>query len=352
MPDDHNMLPADTPTASESFRSAPHDFSESVGTVPNVSERNTPSFPNASEAFGNTPPSASETMDDVLYRPPRQAVHTLTVREVEKLFEQAGSPVTERSILNWCKPNREGVCRLDCGYERGEYRWYISPASVERVIDDERKKNQPLPKDSLEFTEARERLSESFGKEQSPVSENDGTLRKAESQSFGKRPDVSERYASPSEPVERSAAPRGGESQQAEATRIQERESLQKRIQELEREVAAGQYKDELITSMRDRLSQDRHDYNERMQFFQKQVEKLQETTTRYVDELVGINRRVGQLEAENRSLRQLPAGDRSTPRNAEDSSGVREEYRRPFEPTPGPDMTDDQPGNHAAYHA
>jgi chromosome segregation ATPase len=64
---------------------------------------------------------------------------------------------------------------------------------------------------------------------------------------------------------------------------------------------------------LRERLNEDRRDYNERMTFFQTQVEKLQSTAERYVSELVGINRRVGELEAENRSLRQLPAGKSET---------------------------------------
>jgi chromosome segregation ATPase len=89
---------------------------------------------------------------------------------------------------------------------------------------------------------------------------------------------------------------------------------LQRRINELEREAAAGHYKDELITSLRERLNDDRQDYNERMKFFQTQVKKLQSTAERYVDELVGINRRVGELEAENRTLRQLPVGKSDTP--------------------------------------
>jgi hypothetical protein len=308
MPDDHNMLPADTPTTSESFRSAPHDSSESVGTVPNVSERNTPSLPKASEAFGNTPSSVSETMDDVLYRPPRQAVHTLTVREVEKLFEQAGSPVTERSILNWCKPNREGVCRLQCGYERGEYRWYIAPDSVERVIEEERKKQHPFPKDSLEFSEVSDRLSETFGREPDGVSEGVGTIPPASETQEHFFPKRAEARDVPRVSHETDAGLPSVNAEEVDAIQ-RERDSLQQRVRELEREAAAGQYKDELITSLKDRVQEDRREYSERMQFFQNQVEKLQTTTTRYVDELVGINRRVGQLEAENRSLRQLPAG-------------------------------------------
>jgi chromosome segregation ATPase len=93
-----------------------------------------------------------------------------------------------------------------------------------------------------------------------------------------------------------------------------ELDALQNRIIELEREAAAGQYKDELITTLRERLNEDRRDYNERMTFFQTQIEKLQSTNERYVEERVRISRRAGELEAEIRTLRQLPAGKSETP--------------------------------------
>jgi hypothetical protein len=35
------------------------------------------------------------------------------VREAARLFEEAGASRTERSIINWCQPNRQGVSRLD-----------------------------------------------------------------------------------------------------------------------------------------------------------------------------------------------------------------------------------------------
>ena len=57
------------------------------------------------------------------------------------------------------------------------------------------------------------------------------------------------------------------------------------------------------------------------------------------------ITRRVGELEAENRTLRQLPAGNRSISMphgytNAPLRS--REPERRPFDSTLGPDVTPD----------
>lgn len=76
--------------SSEEFRNVPHP-SESFGTVPNLAEGYR-SVRNGAE---------------------RSEHHTLTVREVTRMFEDAGVPRTERSIINWCQPNRQGVARLD-----------------------------------------------------------------------------------------------------------------------------------------------------------------------------------------------------------------------------------------------
>jgi len=59
--------------------------------------------PNDSEAFGSRPKNseafrtARNDSEDL-----RQG-HTLTVREVARLFEAAGAGRTERSITNWCR---------------------------------------------------------------------------------------------------------------------------------------------------------------------------------------------------------------------------------------------------------
>jgi hypothetical protein len=63
--------------------------------------------------------------------------HTLTVREAAKLFEAAGVARTERSIVNWCQPNRQGISRLDSYFDPNERKYYLTPQSVERVIQEE-----------------------------------------------------------------------------------------------------------------------------------------------------------------------------------------------------------------------
>lgn len=63
----------------------------------------------------------------------------------------------ERSVINWCQPNRQGITRLDSYYDPNERKHYITPQSVKAVIQEEillAKKSSETP------------ASESFG---SPV---------------------------------------------------------------------------------------------------------------------------------------------------------------------------------------
>ena len=82
--------------------------------------------PKATEEFGNIPQVAE-----------RKENHTLTVRETARMFEAAGVARTERSIINWCQPNRQGITRLDSYYDPNERKYYITPQSVEAVIQEE-----------------------------------------------------------------------------------------------------------------------------------------------------------------------------------------------------------------------
>jgi hypothetical protein len=92
-----------------------------------VRKQNQPS----SEDFGNFPNVSERTAD-----------HVLTVRDVAKMFENAGVPRTERSIINWCQRNRHGVPRLDNFFDTNERKYFITPNSVDRVIAEEKNKLQ------------------------------------------------------------------------------------------------------------------------------------------------------------------------------------------------------------------
>src|ERR1019366_10750177 len=100
--------PENVPHHSETFPTIPKD-SASFGKVRNDSEQ-----------FGNVP-KASELKEN----------HTLTVREASRMFEAASVARTERSIINWCQPNKMGIPRLDCYFDPNERKYFITPQSVE-----------------------------------------------------------------------------------------------------------------------------------------------------------------------------------------------------------------------------
>ncbi|HEV2452926.1 MAG TPA: hypothetical protein VGY98_01605 [Verrucomicrobiae bacterium] len=118
----------DVQNDSESFRTIPK-ASESFGTVRNDSAR-----------FGNVPHPSE-----------RKQNHTLTVREAARMFEAAGVARTERSIVNWCQPNRQGIPRLDSYFDPNERRYYITPESVEMAIAEEKARAAKINEPSERF---------------------------------------------------------------------------------------------------------------------------------------------------------------------------------------------------------
>ena len=112
-------------------------------------------MPKDAEEFGKVPQVAE-----------RKENHTLTVRETARMFETAGVARTERSIINWCQPNRQGIARLDSYYDPNERKYFITPQSVETAIQEEiqrAKKSTDVPD------------SESFGSHVEPVKHSSAT---------------------------------------------------------------------------------------------------------------------------------------------------------------------------------
>jgi|ERR1051325_3947941 hypothetical protein len=106
-------------------------------------------FDHASESFRNVPqasedfrkvPKDAESFGNVPKLSERKESHTLTVREAARMFEAAGVPRTERSITNWCHPNKLGVCRLDSYFDPNEGKFFVTPQSVEVAIKEEQAK--------------------------------------------------------------------------------------------------------------------------------------------------------------------------------------------------------------------
>jgi len=97
------------------------------------------SIPNTSASFGNIPHDA-EVFRNIRNEAERTEHHTLTVREVARMFEASGVPRTERSIINWCQKNRQGVGRLDAFYDMNERKYFITTESTTRAIQEEQAK--------------------------------------------------------------------------------------------------------------------------------------------------------------------------------------------------------------------
>jgi hypothetical protein len=107
----------------------------------------------SSEEFRNVP-NSSEDFGSLRNSSERKENHILTVQAAVRMFEAAGVKRSDHSITNWCQPGRNGVCRLDCYYDFNERKYFITPQSVERAIEEEKSKikSAELPN-----------LSESFG---------------------------------------------------------------------------------------------------------------------------------------------------------------------------------------------
>jgi len=108
---------------------------EMTGTASQPAETPT-NIPQPSAGF-RTLPQDTEEFGKVPNHAERKENHTLTVRETARMFETAGVARTERSIINWCQPNRQGITRLDSYYDPNERKYYITPQSVESAIQEE-----------------------------------------------------------------------------------------------------------------------------------------------------------------------------------------------------------------------
>jgi hypothetical protein len=104
--------------------------------MPDVASEGFRRVPNDSDKFGKVQ-NDSENFGIVRNTSEEKENHTLTVREVARMFETAGAARTERSIINWCQPNKDGVRRLDAYYDPNQRKYFITPESVEAAIQEE-----------------------------------------------------------------------------------------------------------------------------------------------------------------------------------------------------------------------
>ncbi len=157
MPDETHPLPFTELNPSDAFGAGPNPTNlggtrpspsapdgivpppaEPFGTAPNASA-DFRGIPNVS-APGGTVPSGSAA-----FGPRRKETHTLTVREVARLFEAAGVARTERSVTKWCQPNPHGLARLDAYYDPNERRYFVTRQSVDAAIAEEKARQARFP---------------------------------------------------------------------------------------------------------------------------------------------------------------------------------------------------------------
>jgi len=113
----------------------PDQENNQLRTVPQSSE-GFGNLPNDSESFRNVP-HAAEVFRTIPKPSERTEHHILTVREAARMFEAAGVARTERSITNWCQPNRTGVARLDAYFDSNDRKYFITPQSIDAAIKEE-----------------------------------------------------------------------------------------------------------------------------------------------------------------------------------------------------------------------
>ncbi len=99
-------------------------------------QRNSDTLRNSAEDFRKVP-QPSEAFRTVPNDAEVRESHTLTVREVARMFEDAGVARTERSVTNWCRKDAAGSSRLHCRYDQNERKYFITPESAERAIQEE-----------------------------------------------------------------------------------------------------------------------------------------------------------------------------------------------------------------------
>lgn len=93
----------------------------------------------------------------------RTPEHTIVVREATKIFEEVGIPITEHTVTNWCKPNKRGNVRLDCYYDEGDRKYFITPQSIDEAIVQELQGKGGISPAPLPLSEPGSKVSESVG---------------------------------------------------------------------------------------------------------------------------------------------------------------------------------------------
>jgi hypothetical protein len=164
------------------------EHSKNNGNFPQQADPASEDLPKDSEGVGNGSEEASEIDPQIRNHAERTEDHTITVREAAKIFEEANLPVTERTIINWCNPNKRGIVRLDCYFDEGDGKYFITPQSIEQVIKEESPRAKASQHVQFNFSESKHKISEPSGKASEKarkVSEEVPKYAETDSESFG-----------------------------------------------------------------------------------------------------------------------------------------------------------------------
>jgi hypothetical protein len=230
---------------------------------------------------GQEPALTGSDRHDPTHAPTRSEAHTLTTREVMKMFEDSGVPRNQRTIERYCKGGD-----LDCFPDALEKRYYITQTSVETLIGQLK-----------EIASRHEKIS--VNAEVPPRPTPSDTARPA---ATAERADADVKH----EATEKQEDTHRGD----EAKRLA---ALETRIKELENEKfnleIDKRAKEQVLGMMREQISEDR---------------KM------FTTELIKHSRRVGQLETQMLQLKAPDSRVRPTP-DDRDSLDVGDAYKAEF---------------------
>jgi len=166
--------------------------SEPVAPVSETPKPISESLGNDSEGVRKEQVEPSEKHNEFPKQKERRPDHNTTVRTAAKTLEAAGYPITERTIINWCRPTKDGAAQLDCAFDDKEKKYFITRESLEKVMVDLPKANppQPLPNFPKEVQKNAERSSE-FPNEEKENSEGAPKVSEAQAK-FSETPPLNE----------------------------------------------------------------------------------------------------------------------------------------------------------------
>jgi hypothetical protein len=285
------------PNSSDEFGKPSESLRNDSEPVPNHSESNANGSERNKESFGKKIQLSEKTPD-----------HTLSVREVARLFEEAGAPRTERSIINWCNPNRRGLKRLDCYFDEADRKYFVTPKSVNQVIQEERKKQ--------EFTDFRiqnvsEQQPNQFGNGAETIPNGSERVPK-DSEAV---PKTSENIRQDSEPLRKEPETVRNEEEKSDRDNMHGKEE-NRRLKDLEQELndlrITNKAKDFFIERIQEQSEKERITYVDERKFL---IEQLT-TSSKKIGEL---ETKLLQIEAPRREPIDAHGSDEKPPDNSEE---------------------------------